>query len=233
MKIKVIIPNASAEFRDSQVQERQAAAADGTTVDVICLSHGPVSIEAAYDEAFAAPYIIEEVKKAEKEGYDAVSLDCAMDTVVRAAREAVHIPVASAGEASYLLAMGLCTNFSVVTVLKSTADAIKDNIRKYNFQGRVASVRYTRVPVLELHDEKKAYSAILREAKKAVEDDGAEAVALGCTGMSGYTKKLSEELGVPVIDPAVASLKLAEIYVNMGLTSSKIAFKNQSEKEIL
>jgi len=51
--------------------------------------------------------------------------------------------------------------------------------------------------------------------------------------MSGYTKKLSRELGVPVIDPAVASLKLAELYVNMGLASSKIAFENQSGKKIL
>jgi len=233
MKIRVIIPNSSVAFRDTQLRERKAAAAEGTQVDVICLKHGPVSIEAAYDEAFAAPFIIEEVKKAEKEGYDAVSLDCAMDTVVRAARESVSIPVTSAGEASYLLAMGLCTNFSVITVLKSTVDAIKDNIRKYNLQGRVASVRYTRVPVLELQDEKKAYGAILSEAKKAVEDDSAEAVALGCTGMSGYTKKLSRELGVPVIDPAVASLKLAELYVNMGLASSKIAFENQSGKKIL
>jgi allantoin racemase len=233
MKIKVIIPNSSVGFRDSQVQERIDAAADGSAVDVICLSHGSVSIEAAYDEAFAAPFIVEEVKKAEREGYDAVSLDCAMDTVVRAAREAVSIPVTSAGEASYLLAMGVCTKFSVVTVLKSTADAIKDNIRKYCLQERVASVRYTHIPVLELQDEKKAYSAIRREAKTAVENDGAEAIALGCTGMSGYTKKLGQELGVPVIDPAVAALKLAEIYVDMGLASSKIAFEFQSEKEII
>jgi allantoin racemase len=233
MKIKIVIPNSSIEFRDSQIEERKKAAAPGTQVEVVCLSHGPVSIESAYDEALAAPYIIEEVKKAEKEGFDAVSLDCAMDTVVRASREAVRIPVTSAGESSYLLAMGLCVKFSVVTVLKSTADEIKDNIHKYGFSSRVASVRYARVPVLELKNEERAFKAILEESKIAITQDGAEAIALGCTGMSTLAKRLNQELKIPVIDPAVASLKLAELYVNMGLTSSDIAFEFPSEKTII
>ncbi len=83
-----------------------------------------------------------------------------MDTVVRASREAVRIPVISAGEASYLLALGLASRFSVVTVLKSTADAIRENIAKYGFSNRVASVRFADIPVLELKDEQKSFRAI-------------------------------------------------------------------------
>ncbi|UCF56671.1 MAG: hypothetical protein JSW15_11465, partial [Deltaproteobacteria bacterium] len=64
-RVKVIIPNSSIEFRDSQIEERKKAAWPENKVEVICLSHGPESIEAAYDEALAAPYIIEEVKTAE------------------------------------------------------------------------------------------------------------------------------------------------------------------------
>lgn len=47
------------------------------------MTHGPVSIESSYDEALAAPHIIEEVKKAEKEGYGAVSLAFIFNTVDR------------------------------------------------------------------------------------------------------------------------------------------------------
>jgi allantoin racemase len=233
MRIKVIIPNASESFRDSQIDERRKAALPGTEVDVVCLAHGPESIEAAYDEALAAPYIIEEVKKAEREGYDAVSLDCAMDTVVRASREAVQIPVTSAGESSYFLAMGICARFSIVTVLKSTADRIKENVAAYGFQGRVASVRYARVPVLDLKYEDKAFSAIAGEARKAVAEDGAEAIVLGCTGMSSLTERLVKKLGVPVVDPATASLKLAELYVSMKLRTSKVAYEAQPDKTVL
>ncbi len=181
----------------------------------------------------AGPHIIREVEKAQAEGFDAVSLDCAMDTVVRAARESVSIPVASAGEASYLVAMGLCVRFSVVTVLKSTAEAIRDNIRKYGFESRCASVRYARIPVLELKHEQKAFEAIAAEANKAVAEDGAQCIVLGCTGMSSLARRLAEHLGVPVVDPAVAALKMAELHVMMGLATSKIAYEPPSEKEIL
>ena len=129
--------------------------------------------------------------------------------------------------------MALSSRFSVVTVLKSTADTIKENIRKYGFSSRVASVRFARIPVLELKDEKKAFKAIFDEAKAAIDRDCAEAIALGCTGMSSLAGRLNRELGVPVIDPAVASLKLAEVYVSMGLATSNIAYEVPSEKEIL
>ena len=233
MRIRVIIPNASEEFRISQIEERKRAALPGTEIDVVCLPHGPVSIESAYDEAMAAPYIMEEVMRAEAEGYDAVSLDCAMDTVLRAARESVRIPVTAAGEASYLLAMSLCRKFSVVTVLKSTGDEIRENISRYGFDSRVASVRCTRVPVLELNDEKKAFAAILKASEAAINDDGAEAIALGCIGMSPLARRLQKELNVPVVDPAVASLKLAEIIVHMDISTSRIAYEARKGKKIL
>jgi allantoin racemase len=231
MKIKVIIPNASVEFRDSQIEERKRIASPGTEVEVVCLKHGPVSIESSYDEALAAPHIVEEVKRAESEGFDAVSIDCAMDTVVRASREAASIPVTSAGEASYLLAMGLCSKFSIVTVMKSTAQTISENIKKYGFESRVASVRHADIPVLDLKNEKKAFAAIMREANDAIEEDGAEAIVLGCTGMSSLARKLQDRLAVPVVDPAAASLRLAELYVKEGLIKSRIAYGAPSMKE--
>ncbi|MGI9953080.1 aspartate/glutamate racemase family protein [Moorellaceae bacterium AZ2] len=233
MKIKVIIPNSSVEFRDSQVGERKKATASGTEIDVVCLKHGPVSIEASYDEALAAPYVMEEVRKAEQEGYDAISIDCAMDPCLRAAREAVSIPVTSGGESSYLLAMALGCKFSVITVLKSTALAIKENLRKYGWETRVASVRYANIPVLELEDEEKAFRAIVSEARTAIEKDGAEVIVLGCTGMSSLAQKVQQELGVPVIDPAVASLKLAEIFASLRLSQSKVAYSTPPAKQIL
>lgn len=233
MRIKIIIPNSSIEFRDRQVVERKKSAFYKGKIEVVCLQHGPSSIESSFDEALAAPYIIEEVKKAEKEGFDAVSLDCAMDTVVRASREAVNIPVTSAGEASYLLAMGLCARFSVITVLKSTAKTIQENILRYGFKERVASIRYIDIPVLDLKNEEKAFNAILRESKIAIEKDGAEAIVLGCTGMSPLAHKLKKTLGIPVIDPGIASLKLAELYASTGLSHSKLAYASPRTKGIL
>lgn len=232
MRIKVIIPNSSEEFRDEQADHRRQVAMEGTSVDVICLPKGPVSLESSADEAYAAPYLLDEIKKAEKEGYDAVTIDCAGDPALRAAREIANIPVVSGGEASRLLALALGDKFSVITVLSNTVDIIKSNIIASQLDGRLASVRSAEVPVLELKDRERAKASILREARKAIEEDGADVIVLGCTGMAKLAKEIQEELGVPVVEPATAAIKLAEMLVQMGLSHSKISFKIPPEKEI-
>jgi allantoin racemase len=223
-RIRVIIPNSSQHFRDGQEAERKALAGPDVEVDVVCLPEGPMSIESAYDEALAAPYIVQEVKRAESEGFQAISLDCAMDTVVRASREAVVIPVASAGEASHLLAMGLGRLFSVITVMESTAERIRENLAQNGFATRATSVRVANIPVLELEDRDRAYAAIMSQAKAAIEQERAQVIVLGCTGMSSIAAELGRELRLPVIDPAEAGIRMAETYVRMGLTSSRIAY---------
>jgi allantoin racemase len=67
---------------------------------------------------------------------------------------------------------------------------------------------------------------ILAEAKKAIEEDGAEVIVLGCTGESGFMKELISKLQVPVLDPVVTSWKyaemLADLYQKVGLTHSRL-----------
>src|SRR5262249_12609964 len=46
--------------------------------------------------------------------------------------------------------------------------------------------------------------------RKAVEQDHAEALILGCTMEIGFYRQVEEALGVPVIDVAIAALKRAE-----------------------
>jgi len=55
----------------------------------------------------------------------------------------------------------------------------------------------------------------------AIEEDGAEAICLGCAGMSGLEQQLEDQLGVPVIDAVAAAVKMAESLVSLGKTNSK------------
>jgi len=96
LKIKIIIPNSSKAFLATQVDERRHAAGPGVEVDVVCLKEGPVSLEGGVDEALIGPPLLVEARKAEREGYEAIVIDCAMDPGVRAVRELVNIPVTSA-----------------------------------------------------------------------------------------------------------------------------------------
>ena len=51
---------------------------------------------------------------------------------------------------------------------------------------------------------------IVIAGRKAVEEEFAEALILGCTLEVGFYKQVEQALGVPVIDPSIAALKRAE-----------------------
>jgi allantoin racemase len=66
-------------------------------------------------------------------------------------------------------------------------------------------------------------AAIVEEARRAVEDDRAEVICLGCGGMAGLDKAITDALGVPVVDPVAAGIRLAEAIVGLGLSTSKVS----------
>jgi allantoin racemase len=202
-----------------------------TEIDTVGIDKGPASIESRYDEVFAVPEIVRRVKEAEAEGVDACVINCFGDPGVRSSREVVSIPVLGPCESSLLMASSLCDRFSVITVLRSVAGLIRENARIYGLHERLASVRAVDIPVLDLHrDDEGTAAALHEEGRKAIEEDGAEALVLGCTGMSGMAARLGGELGVQVVDPLPAAVKLAETLVSLRLTHSKLAFPAPAEK---
>lgn len=230
MKIKTIMCNSSKEFYDAHAGRRLAMSTDEVQLVVVNIPHGPDSMESAYDEAIAAPYILQQVVSAETEGCDAVVIDCAADPALRAAREISELPVVSAGEASYHAAMMVAGKFSVITVLPTTANEIGDHLRMYGFSSRVASVRSANVPVLALEDEQKAEEHLYAAARKAIDEDGAQAIVLGCTGMMAMRDSLEKRLGVPVIEPYSAAIQFAASLVRMKLRQSRLSYIKGGQK---
>lgn len=230
MKIKTIMCNSSKEFYDAHAGRRLAMSTDEVQLVVVNIPHGPDSMESAYDEAIAAPYILQQVVSAETEGCDAVVIDCAADPALRAAREISELPVVSAGEASYHAAMMVAGKFSVITVLPTTANEISDHLKMYGFSSRVASVRLANVPVLALEDEQEAEEHLYAAARKAIDEDGAQAIVLGCTGMMAMRDSLEKRLGVPVIEPYLAAIQFAASLVRMKLRQSRLSYIKGGQK---
>ena len=84
-------------------------------------------------------------------------------------------------------------------------------------------IRATDVPVLELENPDSEASKLIRgEIQEALDEDGSEAIVLGCAGMVDLASELSQEFGVPVIDGVSAAVKLVESVVAIGLQTSKI-----------
>ena len=231
MKIKTIMCNSSPEFYQTHAPRRASLSTDDMQLVVVNIPHGPESLESSYDEALAAPYVLQQVASAAEEGFDAVIIDCASDPALRAAREISDIPVVSAGESSYYVAMLVAAKFSVVTSVSTAINELKEHVRVYGVEDRVASVRAANVPVLELHNKEVAAEYLYREAKKAIEEDGAQAIVLGCTGMMALRDSLEERLGVPVIEPHTAAVQCAAMMVNMKLHHSRLSYIKAGHKK--
>jgi len=85
-------------------------------------------------------------------------------------------------------------------------------------------------------EQEKLKEAIFNAAKKAVREDGAEVIVLGCTIESGFMKELIRKLEVPVLDAVVIAWKYAEmmadLYRKIGLTHSKLfGYETPPEKD--
>ena len=232
MRIKTIMCSSDQDFYELHSKRCEALSTDEVQIKVAYLPHGPVSMESAYDEAVAAPYILQHVASAEAEGFDAVIVDCAADPAGRAAKEIADIPVVSAGEAGFYTAMLIASKFSVVTILQSTVHEIEDHIAVYGIGKRVASVLSADVPVLSLDDTAYAEEKIYAASKKAIEEDGAQAIVLGCTGMMEMCESLEKRLGVPVIEPYSAAIQQAASLVRLGKRQSRLSYIKAGHKKV-
>ncbi len=100
---------------------------------------------------------------------------------------------------------------------------ILDRLRLAGLLDHCASVRATGLSVLDLgRDPERARRVVVAEALKAVQNDQAEVICLGCGGLAGLDQAVAEKVGVPVIDGVSAAVGLAETLVGLGLSTSKI-----------
>ncbi len=221
MRIRVINPVITREFESLTYREFESLAGPTVKIEVVSLDKGPSSIESRFDEDLAKPDILKKVKEAEQNGVDAVIINCFGDPGLHSAREVVDIPVVGPFQASMALASMLGRKFAIVTVLRSVIPLIEENAEMLGMRSKIASIRSIEVPVLDLEKERvKVRESLLIESKKAIVEDGADIIILGCTGMMGMAKGLQESLhreglNIPVIDPTAASLKLAEVLVSL------------------
>jgi len=221
MLIRVINPNTTASMTETIAKAAREAAGVDTTIEAVTSTTGPVSIEGYYDEALCLPGLLNEIRRGEAEGADAYVIACFDDTGLDAARQLATAPVIGIGEAAYHAATLIAYRFTVVTTLSRSIPALEHNLLKYGFERR-AHVRAVEIPVLALEDEgSDACARIDAEVARALFEDRAEAIVLGCAGMANLARDLSAKHACSVIDGVGAAVKLAEMLVALDLKTSK------------
>jgi len=215
LRIKVILASSSIDLVKSQEEYRRAALSEGNDITIIAPEKCPPSTENEVDSVFAAPHIYKEAIKAEKEGFNAVSIDCFLEPGLQACKIGTNIPVVGAGEAAFIYSMLFSKKVGVIIPVENSLKAVEEQISKYGMEDRVIGIFAAGIHVLDLDKYKETLRALLPLIEKA-KKHGAEAIILGCTVMGPLTKELSKQGEIPVIDPGVIALKMAEVMVAMG-----------------
>ena len=221
MRILVVNPNTTASMTEKIGAAACRVASPGTEIVAVNPVLGPASIEGFYDEAMSLSGMLSVIRNAP--GFDAVVIACFDDTGLDAARCLTDKPVIGIGEAAYHMASMVSNKFSVVTTLARSVPALEHNLHRYGLMARCARVRSSEVAVLELeHPGSDACNRISAEIGRAIAEDRAEAIVLGCAGMADLAEALAAEHGVPVLDGVTCAVGLAEAMVKLQLLTSRV-----------
>ncbi|THV43239.1 aspartate/glutamate racemase family protein [Glycomyces buryatensis] len=224
MHLRLINPNTSVPMTEQIEVAAWRASAPDIEISAVCPSEGAASIESHTEEILAAAAVVAEIERAQSAGrrIDGFVIACFGDPGLDAAREVASVPVVGIAEAAMHAATLVGRHFGVVTTLPRTLGRAEDLVRRYGFETACVSLRAADVPVLALEDpSSEAVDAIAAEALRAVEEDRADAIVLGCAGMAGLCRTLEARLGVPVLDGVAASVGLVSGLVRMGAGTSK------------
>lgn len=207
---------------DQAERSARSAALPTTVIEAINPTDTPRSIEGHADEAMAVPSMLKLIREGETKGFDAYVVACFDDPGLDAAREVAGGPVFGICQAAVQVAMTISKRFSIVTTLPRSVPIIEDLVQEYGATHHCRRVRSIDMPVLALEENAcHTEDTLVQEIERAKREDHAEAIVLGCAGMSELCERLELRCGLPVIDGVTAAVKLAEAYVSAGYRTSK------------
>ena len=216
MRVLVVNPVGHDKWNYSDKKIYESYASEETEVDVVSLPRGPASVESTEAYAEVEPLVVELVKEMNA-GYDAIIVNCFLDPGVMKLRSILSKVVVGPCEASLSLARNLSKKISIITVGSNfeTLNMIKERVKSLGFEEIITSLRSIPLGVLDLDkDRETTLHFLVDEAKKAI-SEGAEVLVLGCTGLAGMAREVSNVVSAPVIDPAWAALKIAELLTEL------------------
>lgn len=201
-----------------------------TQIDIFGLEEEPDrsrlgTIQSEYEASVSTPREIECAMAAERAGYQAVIIPCGGDPGVAPLREVLKIPVVPPGSSAKHVCSMLGHRFSVLTT--GYGPPRRREIHERDGLLKQVSVHPVGLSVPEVREKREeAYEGMVREGRRAVEEYGACSVTYGCMSM-GFLMvddRLTEEIGVPAVNPVKTAIKVAEMLIDLDITHSKLAY---------
>jgi len=225
MRLLVLNPNTSESMTAEIAAAAAAVAAQETEIVARNPRFGATAIDSAAESYLSAVGVMDLVAAMLDAGefdYDAVILAGFGEHGKDALQEMLAVPVLDIVEAAAAVAHLIGRRFSVVATSARSIPPIADRLMLAGLDAHCASVRACGLGTAQVDaDPAGAVQAIVDEAAKAVAEDGADVICLGCAGMAGVTAAITAKLGVPAVDGVAAAVALAQALVGLGLNTSK------------
>jgi len=214
MNILIVNPNSDEEMTAAIQEAAEAFAAGDFSVTARSAPGAPAFIE-TYEDAFRAVPGMVALVRGQEAFFDAFVIACHCDPYLDLLKETSCKPVIGIGEASMKLASILGHRFSVISASRHSIPNKEALIRSYHLEGLLASVR-------AIEKSTSMLESYLEAARRAVAEDMAEVIVLGCACATGMDKELQRRLGVPVLDGVICALILAAGFARYGVATSKV-----------
>lgn len=230
LRIAVIAPAATDHFNAMLMQAIEPVIPADVVVEVRNITQGHDCIENRTNWLENGIPVVELARSLEAEGFAGIWLSDFDMCGVEAAREVIDIPIIGGFPTSAFTALALSQRFSIITPLQSTLAMQRGHILEYGLSESFASIHTIDCTIDELAQLEIVVAKTFEVALKAVKEEGAQSLLLGCTGFIGVAERVSallqESLGsyVPVIDPNQAGFGFLVSLVRMQLRPSRLTY---------
>jgi allantoin racemase len=207
-RIRVVNPNSN-----ENVTRSLDAALDALRFEngpaIVCstLAEGPFGIETQADvESVVLPL---RALVAADNASDAFVIACYSDPGLHVCREGTPRPVFGIAVCGVLTALARAGRFGVIAIGQRSIARHMRYLRQMALTERLAGERPLEMSVAETASGERTLQRMVEVGRQLKEEDGAEAVVMGCAGMARHRRPLEDALGIPVIDPTQAAVTMA------------------------
>ena len=207
-RIRVVNPNSNEEVtRGLDAALEPLRFANGPEIVCSTLAEGPFGIETQADvESVVMP--LRRMVEADNSS-DAFVIACYSDPGLHSCREASPRPVFGIAECGVLTALARAERFGVIAISSRSIRRHLRYLRQMGLTERFAGERPLEMSVAETASGEGTLARLIAVGRALRDEDGAEAIVMGCAGMARHRRPLEEALGVPVIDPTQAAVAMA------------------------
>jgi allantoin racemase len=217
-------------YREATVALVAKYTSSDTTVDIHGVTPGTYPGRVAPIDALQYKWIQQLVNtqmvsaaiKAEEEGYDVMALTCYFDPGLLEARSVVDIPVVGIFESSLLVATTIGQSFGLVVINAFQARFMKELVKSYGFEHRIAAIVSIDPPLNELEIDGNIDAAALRDrvviaAQKAIHA-GADVIIPAENVLNALLMNSGKEIiaDAPFVNGIASLFAHAEMMVNLS-----------------